>query len=235
QYTIPGAPTTYYGDEVGITGDDDPDDRRTFPWDGGGPYGVGGDVELMAHYQALAELRAANPVFRDGELSFLLTDDENRTLAYLMRTAGSAAIVAVNRNDTPQTLTIDVSGRLPANITLSDALGSAGLVSAVDGLLTLELPPLSAAVLLPTAGQDLVAPNAPAALSATADGVDVTLSWSAVSDAVAYRLYRSPVTGGGYELLAEVSDTNYTDTDLRSGRPVFYVVTAVDAAGNEGP
>ena len=29
QYTMPGAPTVYYGDEVGVTGDDDPDDRRT--------------------------------------------------------------------------------------------------------------------------------------------------------------------------------------------------------------
>ena len=34
QFTIPGAPTIYYGDEVGMTGADDPDDRRTFPWEG---------------------------------------------------------------------------------------------------------------------------------------------------------------------------------------------------------
>ena len=32
QFTMPGAPTVFYGDEVGMTGDDDPDDRRTFPW-----------------------------------------------------------------------------------------------------------------------------------------------------------------------------------------------------------
>ena len=32
QFTVPGAPTVYYGDEVGVTGDDDPDDRRTYPW-----------------------------------------------------------------------------------------------------------------------------------------------------------------------------------------------------------
>ena len=34
QFTVPGAPTVYYGDEVGVTGDDDPDDRRTMPWSG---------------------------------------------------------------------------------------------------------------------------------------------------------------------------------------------------------
>jgi glycosidase len=39
QFTVPGAPTVFYGDEVGINGDDDPDDRRTYPWadKGGSP------------------------------------------------------------------------------------------------------------------------------------------------------------------------------------------------------
>ena len=48
---MPGAPTVYYGDEVGLTGDDDPDDRRTYPWAdlGGTP-----DTALLAHYTALA-------------------------------------------------------------------------------------------------------------------------------------------------------------------------------------
>jgi maltooligosyltrehalose synthase len=32
QFTLPGAPTVYYGDDAGMTGDDDPDDRRTYPW-----------------------------------------------------------------------------------------------------------------------------------------------------------------------------------------------------------
>ena len=58
QYTIPGAPTVYYGDEVGVTGDDDPDDRRTYPWadPGGNP-----DTALLAHYTALAAARRTLP------------------------------------------------------------------------------------------------------------------------------------------------------------------------------
>ena len=39
QFTMPGAPTIYYGDEVGMTGADDPDDRRPFPWNGDDPGG----------------------------------------------------------------------------------------------------------------------------------------------------------------------------------------------------
>jgi hypothetical protein len=234
QFTIPGAPTVYYGDEVGVTGDDDPDDRRTFPWSDDGPYGVGGDSALMAHYQRLARLREANPVFRDGELTFLLTDDARRTLAYLMRTADEAAVVALNRSDAMQSLSVDVSGRLPDTVRMKDALGAVGTVTAVDGALTFTLSPLSAAVLLPERGQDLLTPEVPAGLSASTNGVDVDLNWNAIPDAAVYRLYRSPVSGGGYELMAELTGTSYTDAGLRSGSPVYYVVTAVDAAGNEG-
>ena len=54
QFTMPGAPTVYYGDEVGQTGDDDPDDRRTYPWkDAGGKP----DMSMFKHYQSLATLR----------------------------------------------------------------------------------------------------------------------------------------------------------------------------------
>jgi glycosidase len=235
QMTTPGAPTIYYGDEVAMTGDDDPDDRRTFPWDGVGPFGSGGDGAMLAHYSFLTDLRRDNAVFRQGELTFLLTDDTNRTLAYLMRTGDAAAVVAVNRNDSSQTLVIDAEGMLPDAAALTDALGAVpGTVTAANGTITVELPGLSAAVLLPTAGQDLVAPDAPAGLVAVAGNGQTTLDWNGVGGAAAYRVYRSPVTGGGYVLVAETTSTDYVDSGLENGREYFYVVTAVDAAGNEG-
>ena len=72
QFTVPGAPTVYYGDEVGVTGDDDPDDRRTYPWAdlGGTP-----DTALFAHYQALASLRRSVPALTAGDFRPLLADD----------------------------------------------------------------------------------------------------------------------------------------------------------------
>src|SRR3954470_6043090 len=58
QFGLPGAPTVYYGDEVGMTGADDPDDRRTYPWPdtGGHP-----DDALLAHYKTLTALRKSVP------------------------------------------------------------------------------------------------------------------------------------------------------------------------------
>jgi hypothetical protein len=234
QMTMPGAPTIYYGDEIGMTGDDDPDDRRTLPWSGRGPYGIGGDTSLLVHYRQLTRLRHAQPVLRTGEVTFLLADDERRTLAYLLRMEDAAALVALNRSDTEQALTIDLRRLLPDAVQLSDALGTLNDQSAVDGSLSLTLPPLGAAVLLPTPEQDLSAPAAPGTLDVEEGDGEITLTWDAVTDAASYIVYRSPVTGGGYEQIAEVSATTFMDTDITNGQRYYYVVRAVDAAGNEG-
>ncbi|HBY98165.1 MAG TPA: alpha-amylase, partial [Chloroflexi bacterium] len=261
QMTIPGAPTIYSGDEVGVTGDDDPDDRRTLPWldqsastlylpivasnagpgspgpvaaQAGEDYGVGGDRSLLEYYRRLTGLRHSREVFRSGELTFLLTDDAGRTLAYLMRTRNDAALVAINRNSIQQTLTISVTGRLPDIVRFTDALSGQTGIAASAGILTLTLPALGAAVLLPVAGQDLTPPAASANLSATAASGQVALSWSGIGDAARYKVYRSPVTGGGYEAIATTATTAYTDTSTVSGQRAYYVVRAVDAAGNEG-
>lgn len=233
QMTMPGAPAIYYGDEVGITGDDDPDDRRTFPWKGEGAFGEGGNLDLKNHTRALIHLRHDNPVFSRGELSFLLTDDANRTLAYLMRTADEAAVVAINRNPQPKTIHVDVSGRLPSLVSMVDALGAFGEVTAHNGILTLEMPGLSAAVLLPLPGQDLRPPEAPQDLQSSEGDGQVGLSWADVANAALYRVYRSPVSRGGFVPIAEVTSASFTDTDVVNGRLYYYAVSAIDSAGNE--
>ena len=64
---------------------------------------------------------------------------------------------------------------------------------------------------------------------------EVSLAWNSVAGATGYNIYRSPVTGGGYVKVnaAPLSVTNFTDTGLRNAQNYFYVVTALDAAGNE--
>jgi glycosidase len=230
QFTIPGAPTVYYGDEVGLTGSDDPDDRRTFPWVGDAP---GDDPAVRAFYRQLATIRRNNPVLRDGALKFLLTNDTNRTLAYGMRTTGQVAIIAINRSETgQQTLTIPLSGYLRNGVTFTNALGGPGGTSQ-NGNLTLILPALGGAILIANPGQDLTPTSAPTALGATAGNHQVALHWSAVSGAASYRVYRSQISGGGYTLLGNASGTTYTDNTAENAARYFYVVTAIDPAGNE--
>src|SRR5262249_10344617 len=110
QFGLPGAPTVYYGDEVGVTGADDPDDRRAYPWPdtGGQP-----DAPLYDPYRSLAQLRRDVPALTSGDFRILLTDDAAGTVAFGRKTASNAAIVAVNRSGSTQSLDVPVSGYIP--------------------------------------------------------------------------------------------------------------------------
>jgi glycosidase len=230
QLTFPGMASIYYGDEVGLTGFDDPDDRRPYPWGDE-------DLALREHYQGLARLRAEHEALREGDLDFLLAEDATRTLAYLRRSNAAAAVVALNLGDRQRHLDIDVSGRIPDGITLSDALGTHAPVAVQEGTLRLTLGPMTAAVLLSPDDADLVAPDAPAELSARADADAVNLAWPAVEGAAGYQVWRSLLTGGGYELVGDAAVARpgspaFHDAAARPGVAQHYVVTAVDAAGN---
>jgi glycosidase len=233
QFTMPGAPTVFYGDEVGITGDDDPDDRRTYPWAdlGGAP-----DTALYAHYQSLASLRRQNAALTAGDIRFLLADDTSDVVAYGRKTNNQAALVIVNRSGQSQSGVIPVAGYLPDGLTLTRAYavgdGGASAVTVENGLIQGVIGAKSAVVFL-AQNADLQAPPAPANLRVTGEGNEqVSLAWNAVSGAAAYNVYRSPVTGGGYEKIAQVNDNSFTDTDLRNAQTYYYTVTALDAVGN---
>jgi glycosidase len=231
QFTVPGAPTVYYGDEVGLTGDDDPDDRRTYPWadQGGRP-----DESLLAHYRALAAARRELPVLTSGDLRVLLADDSAGTVAYGRKTSSQAAIVAVNRGDSARTLDIPVAGYLPDGVVLESKLGGGSSATVTGGMLHVPVGAMSG-VLLASGRTDLEPPPAPAGLRVSGEGNgQVSLAWNAVAGAAGYDVYRSVVTRGGYVKAngAPVTGTNFTDTGLRNARTYYYVVRALDGPGN---
>ena len=236
QFTVPGAPTVFYGDEVGMTGDDDPDDRRTFPWQdrGGTP-----DQNMFAHYQALNNLRSANGVLVHGDFQVLLADDATGVVAFGRKTASQAAVIIINRGSQASAGSIPVAGYLPDGIALSQAYivgsGGPGNVTVTNGEINGSIGPLSAVILI-SGTVDLEPPSAPEALNVTNEGnATVGLAWNSVVDAAGYNLYRSPLSGGGWVKVntALLTSTEYSDQGLRNARDYYYVVTAVDAAGNE--
>ncbi len=235
QFTLPGAPTIFYGDEVGQTGDDDPDDRRTYPWAdvGGNP-----DLAMLSHYQALAGLRAQNTVLTQGDLRMLLADDAAGTVAYGRKTGAQAAVVVLNRSDQVTTVDIPVVGYLPDGLSLAAVYSvgnsTGGSVNVAGGKLHLGLNPWSGLLLL-SGDYDLTPPAAPTNLQATEGDSQVSLAWDLSADAAGYNIYRSPLTGGGYIKVNDglVTDTGFTDTGPINGRNYYYVVTALDANGNE--
>lgn len=127
--TFPGAPSIYYGDEVGLPGRLDPDSRRGFPkeedW----------DREVLDYHCKLIALRHAHPALRTGSYTVLFA--EGTLYAFVRQLADEALIVAVNVGTDAVEAHIEVS-----NITSrpSQMLFGSGEASWTDDKLALMIP-----------------------------------------------------------------------------------------------
>ena len=76
-----------------------------------------------------------------------------------------------------------------------------------------------------------VAPAAPTVTMTYSDNGKPKLTWSAVSGAASYRVYRSESRGTGYSLLGTTTSTSYVNTGAAVGKTYYYRVKAVNSAG----
>jgi len=110
QMTLPGAPSVYYGDEIGLRGGNDPDCRRAFPW-----IEAHWDTGLRDTVRALIHLRRAEPALRDGPVRIAAAD--GHAIAVERGSGEARFVVAVNAGEGPATLPVtlaeDATG--PAN------------------------------------------------------------------------------------------------------------------------
>ena len=70
QYTLPGSPSLYYGDEAGMEGYKDPFNRRTYPWGRE-------DWEFLSHFRRLGRLRKEQEALRLGSIEFFQAGDKH--------------------------------------------------------------------------------------------------------------------------------------------------------------
>ena len=142
QMSYPGSPAVYYGDEVGVTGGNDPFNRASYPWAdrGGAP-----DEALLDEFRRLVAMRKDNEVLRRGSLSAPLHIDDH--VIVLARQQGDAlAIIATNNSSDAATVTVD----LPAGTTATsfvDALTGAS-TQASGGRLTIVVPAMFGSALI---------------------------------------------------------------------------------------
>ena len=73
--------------------------------------------------------------------------------------------------------------------------------------------------------------GAPGSLTATAGDAQVTLSWPAASGASSYNVKSATNSGGPYTIFTNVTTTACTNTGLSNGTTYFYVVSALNIAG----
>ena len=151
--TARGIPMIYYGDEIGMPGGGDPDNRRDFP---GGwredarnafePAGrTAGEQKILSQVQRLAQLRAGSDALRHGRMVDLLADDH--AYAFARVTATARVVVVFNNAVRPVTLHIPLDGSGVADgARLADSLGAAPAVEARNGAVDVLLAPHSVAI-----------------------------------------------------------------------------------------
>lgn len=97
QFTLPGIPSIFYGDEAGLQGFDDPINRRPYPWGSE-------DKEILAHYKKLGRIRRENRAVFSGGFNMR---DENGLVAYERTSGDDEILIAVNAGADDETLFIN--------------------------------------------------------------------------------------------------------------------------------
>ena len=140
QMTWPGAPTLYYGDEAGVTGWTDPDNRRTYPW---------GDEnqELIQYHKDLIRIHKEEEALMKGSL-ILLKSDQN-VISYGRFTEDERMVVVLNAAFEPVDVTLSIleaevaEHEVMERILLTDSEGytlSPEIYEPRNGILRLHIP-----------------------------------------------------------------------------------------------
>ena len=149
QMTWPGAPTVYYGDEAGVCGFTDPDNRRTYPWGHEDQY-------LVQFYRDAIRMHRELPVLKYGSVK-MLKEDYN-LISFGRFNENEQVVVVINNNNENKKVEIPVwETGISRNVdtTMTRILDSNAIAydmeqkeyPVVAGYLELEMSPLEAIVL----------------------------------------------------------------------------------------
>lgn len=147
QMTWPGAPTIYYGDEAGVCGFTDPDNRRTYPWGHE-------DQELIRFHKDIIRIHKENKEFLTGSLQHMESD--YNVIGYGRFTRQEQSVILVNNNDYEITKELSVWYLgVPKECTMNRLLLTTADGYTVEdmeyqvkaGKVTITLPPVSAIIL----------------------------------------------------------------------------------------
>lgn len=155
QMTTPGAPCIYYGDEAGLQGQRDPDNRRTYPWGHE-------DRDLLAWTKAMTTLRHDHdalqtgrfiPVYANGTVFAYVRSIEGGRDVFGKTAQDGVFLIAINTGTTAQEITIHTDGLLYGTMT-SLTPSHSQPITVLNGNVTLTVPPLDAAVYQGTSAKE---------------------------------------------------------------------------------
>jgi cyclomaltodextrinase len=131
QMTYPGAPCIYYGNEIGMLGGNDPDCRRTFPWDTPSKW----DSNLLQYVRESIALRKKYSALRSGDFRFIYA--EGNAVAYL-RSQGSQRLIGILNTGQATTINIVIHPEfgLPNGSQLTTVFGPPATYQVTNGMLS---------------------------------------------------------------------------------------------------
>lgn len=140
-FTQPGVPLLYYGDEIGLAGDGDPDNRRMMQF---APNLSANQSELLSIVQALGQARSASPALQRGDLRTLWVDDS--VYVYARTHGDDVAIIVMNVGNGARALDLPLPDPAWSGTTLTPIFGEPQPSATIGETLVLELPPRTMAV-----------------------------------------------------------------------------------------
>ena len=108
--TYVGAPMIYYGDEVGMWGSDDPNNRKPMLWQDLEPYEEPDEnrvsTDVLAHYRKVIALRRDHPALRTGTFETVTTDDRADVWCFKRSDDRETLLVMLNAAETDAPMTL---------------------------------------------------------------------------------------------------------------------------------
>ncbi|HUK82332.1 MAG TPA: glycoside hydrolase family 13 protein [Verrucomicrobiae bacterium] len=147
QFTLPGVPFIYYGEEIGMDGGNDPDCRRPMIWDD-----KHWDKGTLAFYKRIVEIRQSYPALRRGQLSVLGHKLDANALVFLRHTdqINEIALVAINNSTEPlREIIFTPHSHLYHALPMKNLLDPSQVVHMEAGNVRLEVPARTAAIFVP--------------------------------------------------------------------------------------
>ena len=133
QMAFPGAPAIYYGDEIGMEGERDPDCRRAFPW-----RETNWNQELSQWIRRLIAIRKRNPILRHGDYIRIVANNDVYAFARVL--GEETILIAMNTSDQAHRISIPCARIKWGDCRVVQNLLDGQKYSVSGGRLKIELP-----------------------------------------------------------------------------------------------